>query len=166
VAALHQDIQSTAVLIHGPPEIMTFAIDGEIDLVKMPFVPGPGAPAAELIGRRLAKFATPFPHRFVRDNDATGKQQFSDIPVAKAEAEVQPDTVADDLGRETVVLITVRGECAHTPSMAHGASLGQLLDKLMKWTRLFGRYGFDEPAWWRHCRPPFTERRRIPWRSP
>src|SRR5262245_38895871 len=99
----------------------------EKDLIEMPIVTGLRPPMTELIGILLAKFMTPFPNRFVRDNDATGQQQLPDIPVAEAEAEVQPDRMADDLDRETVVLITVRRKCAHTPSMAHGARLRQLL---------------------------------------
>ena len=106
--ALYQDVQHMAVLIHRPPEVVALAIDGEKDLIEMPFVTGLRTPMAELIGILLAKFATPFPNRFIRDDDATGKQQLFDIPVAEAEAEVQPDAMADDLGRETVVLISVR----------------------------------------------------------
>jgi hypothetical protein len=44
---------------------------------------------------------------FVGDDDCTGKQQLFDITVAQAEAVIQPNTVADDLGRETVVFIRV-----------------------------------------------------------
>jgi hypothetical protein len=75
----------------------------------MPFVTGLRTSIAELIGIRLAEFAAPYPHRFVRDDDATDQQQLFDIPVAEAETEVQPDTMAHDLGRKTVVLIAVRG---------------------------------------------------------
>jgi hypothetical protein len=118
-AALHQDIQRMAVLIDRPPEIVALVMDGEKDLIEMPFVTGLRTPMAELIGILLAEFATPFPNRFVRDDDATGEQQLFDVPVAEAEAEVQPDAMVDDLHREAVVLIVVRRECAHTPSMAH-----------------------------------------------
>jgi hypothetical protein len=40
-------------------------------------------------------------------NDSTGEQQLFDIPIAEAEAEVPPDAVTDDLGREGVVFVGV-----------------------------------------------------------
>lgn len=78
------------------------------DLLEMPWVIGLRTPMAELMGIRLPKWATPCPNRFIRDEDATGPQQLFDLPVAEAEAAVQPDALADNLGRETVVLISVR----------------------------------------------------------
>jgi hypothetical protein len=123
--ALHQDIEYSPVLIHGPPEIVALAMDGEKDLIEIPFVTEPRTPMAKLIGIRLAEFATPFPNRFVRDDDATGEQQFLYIAIAQAEAEVQPDAMADDLGRETVMLVRGRRWCIHAPSIAHHVGAGQ-----------------------------------------
>jgi hypothetical protein len=40
-----------AVLIDRPPQIMPFALDGEKDLIKMPFVTGLRTPMAELMVR-------------------------------------------------------------------------------------------------------------------
>jgi hypothetical protein len=40
---------------------------------------------------------------FVGDEDPTGEQQLFDIPMAETEAEIEPDAVADDLGREAMV---------------------------------------------------------------
>jgi hypothetical protein len=45
----------------------------------------------------------------MRDEDPTGAQQRFDLAVAEAEAEVPPHRVADDLGREAVVLTRVCG---------------------------------------------------------
>ena len=42
--SLHQDIEDIAVLIHRPPEVMSFAMNSEEDLVQVPFVARPGAP--------------------------------------------------------------------------------------------------------------------------
>jgi hypothetical protein len=38
-----------AVLIHGPPEVVSLATDREEHLVQMPLVARPGAPMPELI---------------------------------------------------------------------------------------------------------------------
>jgi hypothetical protein len=102
--ALDKHIQDRAVLIHRPPEVVALALDGEKDLIERSRVTGLRTPMAELIGILLAKFATPFPNRFIRHHDTAGNQQLFDIPVAEAKAVVQPDTMADDLGRETMVM--------------------------------------------------------------
>jgi hypothetical protein len=54
----------------------------------------------------LPKLPAPLVDSLIRDDDSTGKQQFFDIAVAQAETEVQPDTMADDFGLETVVACT------------------------------------------------------------
>jgi hypothetical protein len=58
------NIEHVAVLIHSPPEIMTFAVNGEADLFELPFVTRFGAPAVGLIGIRLPKLCTPRAHGF------------------------------------------------------------------------------------------------------
>jgi hypothetical protein len=49
-AALYEDIEDVAVLIHGPPEIMAFLVDREEHLIQMPRVTRPRTPALQLIG--------------------------------------------------------------------------------------------------------------------
>ncbi len=48
---LHEDIEDIAVLIHGSPEIMTFAMNCQNHLIQVPFVTRPRAPVTELIQR-------------------------------------------------------------------------------------------------------------------
>jgi hypothetical protein len=55
------------------------------------------------------EFSAPLPNRLVGDDDATGEQELFHITVAETEPEIQPDTVADDLGGEAVVLRAVAG---------------------------------------------------------
>jgi hypothetical protein len=106
-AALHENIEYVTILIDGPPEIMPCAVDREKDLIQVPLVARLGAPATELIGIRLPELLAPLPDRFVGDDDSTSEQQLFDIAIAEAEAEVEPDAVADDLGREAVVFVPV-----------------------------------------------------------
>ena len=44
---LHEDVDHVAVLVHGAPEILSPALNGDEDLVEMPYIvhpaPGPGA---------------------------------------------------------------------------------------------------------------------------
>jgi hypothetical protein len=73
-----------------------------------------------LIGALLAEFATPLAEGFVCDDDPTGEQQLFDIAVAGTEAEIPPNSKADDLGRETVILVAVGASwCVHTTNMSH-----------------------------------------------
>ena len=68
--ALHEHIESMAVLIHRAPPIMPRAVDGENDLVEMPLVAWPGTAAPELIGILLPEFATPLADGLVGHEDA------------------------------------------------------------------------------------------------
>ena len=61
---LLENIEHVAVLIHSPPERMTFAVDGEGDLIELPFASTFEALAAELIGTPLPELSTPRAHGF------------------------------------------------------------------------------------------------------
>jgi hypothetical protein len=122
--ALDQDIEDIAGLIDSPPEIAPLAVNREKYLIQMPLVTRPRALATQLVRVGLTKLATPFADRFIRHDDATGKQQLFDIPVVEAEPAVEPDAMADDLGREAVVFgppaatgrkFTVRRSDVHSP---------------------------------------------------
>ena len=65
----------------------------------------PGVPPTQPIGILLPEFQTPLPDGFVGHDDPMGEQHLFDIPVAQAEAVIQPDTMTDDLSREAVVFI-------------------------------------------------------------
>ena len=60
-----------------------------------------------IISVLLAKLAAPLPDRFIGHEDPAGEQQLFHIPVAQAEAEVEPDAMADDLGRKPMVCVRV-----------------------------------------------------------
>ena len=104
-AALHQDIEDIAVLIHRPPQVMAFTIDGEEHLIQMPLVARPGRRRRSSLAYAWPNFRHHLADGFVGDDDPTGEQQLFDISIAEAEAEIEPDAVADDLGREAMVLI-------------------------------------------------------------
>jgi hypothetical protein len=76
-------------------------------LVQMPLVAGSGTLAPKFIRIRLAELAAPLPDGFIGHDNPTGEQQFFDIAVAETEAEVQPNAMADDLGREAVMFVPV-----------------------------------------------------------
>lgn len=63
-----------AVLVHGPPQIMLFAANGQKNLIQVLFVPQPGTPASELVGVLLTRIATAFPDRLLRHDHATDEE--------------------------------------------------------------------------------------------
>ncbi len=81
--------------------------------------PAQGASTAQSVGIRLPKCAAPAPDRRVGHDDPALGQQLLDVAVAEREAEIEPDRMANDRGREAVALVT--GErCLffHAPSIA------------------------------------------------
>ena len=66
-------------------------------------------PAADLIGERLAEL----PNRLVAHFDAPRRQQLIDVAQAQGEAEIEPDGMADDLGREPVAGVVGEGGRPH-----------------------------------------------------
>ena len=79
----------------------------------MPFVANPGEAATALIGELLAELARPLPHGFVADDDAAGGQQLLNRAQPEREAEVQPDGMADDFGREAIPRVAGASRCRH-----------------------------------------------------
>ena len=105
--ALHQDIEHSPVLIHGPPEVMTLTVNREKHLVEVPLITRPGPLMPEFIRIGLAELAAPLPDGFIGHDHPTGEQELFDIAVAETEAEIQSDAMADDLGREAVAFVRV-----------------------------------------------------------
>ena len=56
-AALEQNIEHYAALVHRSPEPVLDTADLEHDLIQMPFVARPRQAATNLVGELLAKFA-------------------------------------------------------------------------------------------------------------
>jgi hypothetical protein len=87
-AALDENIEDVAVLVHGPPEIVPFPIDSQKYLVQMLPVARTGTLPPEGIGRLLAELVAPLADGFVGHEDPPAEQQLLDIAVAEAEAVV------------------------------------------------------------------------------
>ena len=104
---LHENIQDVAVLIDRPLQVVALAMDGQKDLIQVPFVAWSGTPAAQLVGIGPPKLPAPVAYRLIRQNDATFRHQLLDIPVAQAKAKIQPHAVADALCWEAMALIQV-----------------------------------------------------------
>ncbi len=109
--ALHEDIEHIPMLINCSPEIVQLAIDGEKDLVKLPFVAGLGTTSTQLLGILLAKFLAPLPDRFIGEDDPTLGHQFFDIAIAEWKTEIEPDCVTNTLRGKAIARVGGRGWC-------------------------------------------------------
>lgn len=58
-----------------------------------------------LISKSLTKLAAPVADRFVGNTDAAIEHHLLNISVAEGEGVIQPDAVADDLGRKAVTVV-------------------------------------------------------------
>ena len=47
---LHEDVDHVAVLVHGAPEILSPALNGDEELVRMPYIAHPAPAAAQRPG--------------------------------------------------------------------------------------------------------------------
>src|SRR5215813_5774758 len=101
-SALDQDVEHDAGLVYGSPKPMLYPSNFEHDLVEMPFVANPGKAATDLVGEMLTELARPLSDGFVGDDDAEGRQQLLNHAKPERETEIQPDGIADDLGREPI----------------------------------------------------------------
>jgi hypothetical protein len=50
----------------------------------------------------------PAPHCFIRDIEPSFGQEFLDVSITQGKAEIQPDGVLDDLGREAMAAVAER----------------------------------------------------------
>jgi hypothetical protein len=65
-AALHEDIEDVVVLIHRPPQVIAFTVDGQKHLIEEPFVTRLGPTASESVGIVLSELLTPSANGFMR----------------------------------------------------------------------------------------------------
>ena len=79
----------------------------------MPFVADPGKAATDLVGEMLTKLARPLSDGFVGDDDTAGRQQLLNHAKPERETEIQPNGMADDLGREPIPGIAGASRCPH-----------------------------------------------------
>src|SRR4051794_6307940 len=128
-AVLNQDIEYHTVLVHRAPEVVQLAIDLQEHLIEVPSVARLRPATAKLAGDIGAELEAPLPYALVGDRDAPlGQEQFH-VAQAQAEDMVQPDSMADDLGREAVSGIG-GGLGRHPASMPQPLRFGQ---KLRSW---------------------------------
>ena len=123
-SVLNKDVKHNAVLIHGTPEIVLHALDPDEHLVHVPLDPGSWSAASQAVCERLAKLLAPPTNRLIRDDSAAFSQKHLNIPQNEAEHMIQPDRMADDLGRKAMAVVRI-GRGFHAASLAGLQPAGQ-----------------------------------------
>jgi hypothetical protein len=86
---------------------MAFALDPQKHFIQMPPVAWPRAPVPEVIRVWLPELLVPLADGLVGHDDPTSEQELFHITIAEAKPEIEPDGVADDLRRKTMILVRV-----------------------------------------------------------
>ena len=87
-AALDQNVEHLALLVHGSPQVMKVTVDPVEVFVQVPPVTRSRAPAAQVVGVGLAELQAPFTNDLVGEGDAAHSDNLFNIMVAVSEAEV------------------------------------------------------------------------------
>ena len=89
---LHEDVDHVAVLVHVAPETLSPAVNGDEELVQMPYIAHPAPAAAQCPGVVEPEGLTPLPDRLVRDGDHAFGEQIFDVAEARAKGVVESQT--------------------------------------------------------------------------
>ena len=101
---LEENVEHKTVLVHGPPEPVSDAIDARTHLVQMPPGTPSGFPVAQVFREEGSEFQAPLAESLVAHLNAPPVQQFLHVSVAQRKAMVKPDGVLDDGHGETVAV--------------------------------------------------------------
>ena len=108
---LHEDVDDIAVLVDGTPKILPLSLDGDEDLVQVPYVSQASLSALQSTSVLRTEFDAPKSDRFIGNRDAALRQQILDISKADAESMVEPDGLAYDFRRKSISPVARRVVC-------------------------------------------------------
>ena len=102
---LNEDVQDLAFGVHGTPDILMSAVDGDEHFVEMPPPVRPRPSSSQPARNDPAELQGPAAHRLVGHIDATLGEHILDVAVAQSEAEIKPDGLLDDDARKAVAAV-------------------------------------------------------------
>ena len=112
------DVENKALPVNRAPQSVFVPGDGNHDFVEMPFVAALRRSLSNAAGKDLTELQPPLPDRLIADLDTARSQQFLNHLQAQCITEIQPDRVADDLGRIAVIRVNRVSGCGHTSAIA------------------------------------------------
>jgi hypothetical protein len=154
LSALKEGVQNKAVSIDGANMALHLAVDRDHDLVEMLLVAELQGAPTDLAGVDPSERLCPAPHGFVADSWLTiipRCQQVLDHPQAERKAEIEPDSLLDDYGREPVAAIN------GSPRRDHRARRAHIRRHFVKLTAPTQRINQRS----RHCRQPYIDGRTM-----
>jgi len=98
--ALQEFLQHDAMLIDRPPQPEFSTGDLHLHFVQMPDIAGSRLSAAQATGDPCGEFGGPSPDHLVGSIDAALQQHLFDLTQDEVEADIEPDSMCDDLWRE------------------------------------------------------------------
>ena len=102
---LYEDVDQVTVLIHRAPEILALTVDRHEDFVQEPRISESTLSSLQLPSVVGAELPAPLASGFVGHDDASFGQQILNIPEAQAVSVVEPDGMADDVGRKAMPMV-------------------------------------------------------------
>jgi len=114
---LEKDIDHVAVLINGPPEILSAPLNGDEQFIQVPRVAQPPLPSLEAPSVLRPEPETPQADGLVGDRDAPLGEEIFDVAEAETESVVEPHGVTGDFWGESVSVVAgrVRVHCRSLP---------------------------------------------------
>jgi hypothetical protein len=97
---LDQNVEHDAVLVDGPPKVAKLTVKANEHLIQVLGVSRPASPSPEPLGELWPERPAPPSYALVGYDHPTLRQDQLDVPQAQTEHVIQPDGVADDLGRK------------------------------------------------------------------
>ena len=118
---VYEDVDQITVLIHRAPERLALTVDRHEDFIQEPRLSESTLSALQLPSVVGAELSAPLPNGFVRHDDSSFGQQILNIPEAQAVSVVEPDDMADDVGRKAMP--KVAGPASVHPGIVLGGEL-------------------------------------------
>jgi hypothetical protein len=101
---LDDHVQHFAFVISRPPEIPALTADVHHHLIQMPARARRRTAPLQIASNLRAELDRPATDGLITDVDAALRQQFFDVAKVRCEAEIEPNPVADNIGRKPMPL--------------------------------------------------------------
>jgi len=118
-ARLDQNVEHVAVLVDRAPQVPLCVVDLDEHRIEVPFVARPQTTTAQLVRVLLPEPVAPGPDRLLGHVDTTFGHQLLHVAEAQWEPVVQPDAMADDLGRKPEPLDTTSLQRSRSSTLSH-----------------------------------------------
>jgi hypothetical protein len=100
-----KNIDDVATLIQCSPQVVALASDSNKHFINVPDVPESSLFSAQRSSKGRSKLGAPVSNSLVRYRDTPLGKQIFDIAIAEREPMIEPDGMADDFRRKSMIFI-------------------------------------------------------------